>query len=315
MTWGQLRLQLSTSAPEISLDLIDAWLNSRYTSVLKKTDWQGLKVHAVIQTQAAYQSLTDTVTLTVGSTAVTGLGTAWSAGITGRNLYRPGDTVIYVATYVSGTSLTLDRPYEGTDADLTGAVYAGSAYVFMTNVYPLPANCSSIVQVTNPITGLPMASFTSQGMDASAGPRTRVANPVAWDAWDDSPETSPPVLHQIEFFPPPLMARGYSLEYLKLALGFDGQTTSGSPLPFVSDSILLNGVRADIQLHLKDFTAAKGYQALYDDELATLLLDEHANRRVKTAMKMADRFTRHRLVRAARGMRTGWRGSDPGGPN
>lgn len=315
MTWGQLRLQLQTSAPEVSLDLLDEWLNTRYEQVLEATDWIGLKAHSTIQTTAAYQSVTDTVTATVGSTAVAGLGTTWTTAITGQRFYVPGNTATYIAAYVSGASLTLDRPYEGNGSDPAGTVYAASPYVFMQNVYSLPSDCRSVVTVLDAITGLPLGSFTKDGLDRSVGPRTLVGYPQSWAEYDDSTELSPPVLHQIELYPPPLYARGFPLEYLRAALGFDGGNTSGNPLPFVSNSVLLHGVRADIQLHLKDFTAAKGYELMFQEELARLLRVEHQQRRVKTSLKMADRFTRHRLARAARGMQNAWRGGTPGGPN
>jgi hypothetical protein len=315
MTWGQLRMQLQTSAPEASLDLIDEYLNTRYTAVLDSTDWIGRKAHAMVQTQAAYQSGTDTVTLTVGSASAVGIGTTWTSAVTGQRFYRPGDTVIYTAAYVSGTSLTLDRPYEGTGYVLAGTVYALSPYVFMQHIYPLPADLDSVVTVLDPITEVPLESMTKDGLDASVGSRTTLGYPQIWAQYDDSSESTPPVLHQIEFYPPPLNARGFPLEYLRNPNRFDGSSTSLAPLPFVSDAVLLAGARADIQLHLKDFTAAKGYQALFEVELARLLRVEHQQRRVKTSLKMADRFTRHRLARAARGMASAWRGGTPGGPN
>ena len=314
MTWGQLRLQLQTSAPAVSLDLLDEWLNTRYEQVLEATDWQGLKAHATIQTVAAYQSATDTVTLTVGSNAVTGVGTAWTSAITGLQFYRPGDTVIYTASYVTATSLLLDRGYEGNGSDAPGTVYAGSAYVTMQNVYALPSDCSSIVTVLNPVSGLPMQGMTKDGLDASVGPRTTVNDPGIYAAYDDSAETNPPVLHQIEFYPPPLRARGCDLEYRRAALGFDGGNTSGSPLPFVSSTVLLAGARADIAIHMEKMGKAEGYELAFNVELARLLRVEHTQRRVKTAMKMASRFVRHRLARVDRGYGRGW-GPGQGGPN
>ena len=316
MTWGQLRLQLQTGAPGVSLDLLDEWLNTRYSSVLSATDWIGLKGHALIQAQAAYQSPSaDTVTVTVGSAAVTGIGTAWTAGITGTRFYKPGDTVIYTATYVSPTSLTLDRPYEGNGASPTGTAFPGSSYVFMQHIYPLPADCRSIVTVLDPITDFPMESFTKDGLDASAGARTLVGYPQCWAEYDDSPEASPPVLHQIELYPPPLQARGFPMEYLRVANAFTGQNTSTGPLPFIGNAVLLHGVRADIAIHEEKFTKAAGYETQFNTELNRLLLVEHTQRRVKTTMKMADRFTRHRLARAGRGSGSNWRGGTPGGPN
>lgn len=313
-TWGQLRLLLQTTAPEITLDLIDGWLNERYEAVLESTDWIGLKAHSTIQTVAAYQSTTDTVTATVGSTAIVGLGTAWTNAINGEKFYIPGDTATYLPTYVSGTSLTLDRAYEGNGSDAAGTVYANSPYVFMQNVYTLPSDCSSVVTVLDPITELPLNPFTKDGLDQSVGARTLVGYPQSWAQFDDSPETSPPQLHQIELYPPPLYARGFPLEYRRVALGFDGGNTSGVPLMFVSNSVLLHGVRSDIWLHLKDYKAAEGYEAKFQGELDRMLLVEHAQRRVKATVKMADRFTRHRMQRAARGLVSAWRGGTLGGP-
>lgn len=313
-TWGQLRFQLATSAPGVSADLLDEFLNSRYEQVLEATDWSGLEYHATIQTTAAYQSTTDTVTFTVGSATVAGVGTTWTSAITGLKMYRPGDTVIYLATYVSGTSLTLDRPYEGNGVDLPGTVYALASYVFMQNVYTLPSDVRTVTSILDPISGFPLTPFSKDNLDFSAGPRTLVQTPAGYALYDDGPETSPPVFHQVEFFPPPLYARGMLMEYVHAAAGFDGGNTSGSPLPWVSNSVLLYGCRADIQTHLKDFTAAKYYEAKFQEELRRMLLLEHSQKRQKTKIRMASRFVRHRMARAARGLNPYW-GPGAGGPN
>lgn len=309
MTWGQIRLQLQTSAPAKSLDLLDEWLNNRYKSVLEETDWQGLKAHASLQTQAAYQSAADKVSAIVGSAAVAGTGTAWTGAITGQRFYIPGTTVIYTATYVSAIALTLDRPFEGNGIDAAGVVYAASPYVFMQNVYTLPADCDSVVTLLDPVSGIPMQPFSKDGLDASAGPRTLVDYPKSYAVYDDTPEAAPPVLHQIELYPPPLYARGIPLEYLRLANVFDGSNTTTSPLPFISSSILLAGVRADIAMDDEKIPKAAGYELLFEKELARMLLVEHSQRREATALKMANRFTRHRMARAARGFQRGF------GPN
>jgi len=185
-TWGQLRFLLQTGAPDVSLDLLDGWLNTRYTTVLSATDWIGLKAHSTIQTTAAYQSVAgvDTVTFTVGSNAVTGVATGWTVAITGRRFYRPGDTALYTATYVSAVSLTLDRVYQGLGSEADGTVYAASPYVFMTNVYDLPADCRGIVTVLDAITGRPMPDFTKDQLDMATGARTLVGDPKAYAEYD-----------------------------------------------------------------------------------------------------------------------------------
>ena len=316
MTWGQLRLQLQTAAPGVSLDLIDAYLNTRYETVLEAGDWQGLKKHAPLQTSAAHQSTSDTVTLTVGSAAVAGTNTTWTAAQIAATpkLYRPGDTVIYIATWVSATALTLDRPYEGpTGTEAAGKVYAGSAYVLMQNVYPAPANCRTVVSILDPVTNYPLELMSKEELDGSAGPRTLVANPVYYAPYDDSDEASPPVVRQIELFPPPAYARALNLEYIYNPVFFDGQSTNLSPLPWVSATVLLMGCRADIAVHLGNQLQVTYYEAKFTQELNRLLLLEHAQKRVKRPMQMARRFTRHRMARAARSMNRQW-GPGQGGP-
>ena len=69
---------------------------------------------------------TTSATLVHGSTAVSGIGTSWGSSSFPAHIWftatpstapasnASGDPVVYNATWVSGTSLTLDRPYEGT---------------------------------------------------------------------------------------------------------------------------------------------------------------------------------------------------------
>jgi hypothetical protein len=324
MTWGQLRMQLQTAAPGVSLDLLDEFLNGRYEQVLEASDWQGLKYHYTIETEAAYQSSSDTVTLTVGSATVTGSGTNWTSTQLGNipRFYRPGDTVIYTATYVSSTELTLDRPYEGVSGDEPGDVYSGAPYVLMQNVYALPSDARSIVSILDPITQWPLVQMTKDQLDASAGQRTLVEQPAYYAPYDDSNESNPPVIHQVELYPPPLYAQGFVTEYIHSATAFDGGNTSGSPLPWVSNTVLLMGCRADIAAYLAGQSAnpapylaqAKYYQAQFDVELAKILRLEHWQKRAKVPMKMAPRFTRHRMARAMRGFNRVW-GIGQGGPN
>jgi hypothetical protein len=315
MTWAQLRFQLLQTAPGLPLDLFDAWLNGRYEQVLEATDWTGLKAHATIATQAAYQSSTDTATLTAGNAGVAGVGTAWTPGLVGQQFYRPGDSATYAVTAVGGaTALTLDRPYEGNGVDAAGTVYAGASYVFMQNVYALPADCSSVIEILDPATGFPLTPFSKSELDASAGPRTLVNDPASYAVYDDSPETNPPVLHQVELFPPPLHARGMALAYRRAAAGFDGTDTYASPLPWVSTSVMLYGARADLAVYQGKFVQAAAYEKKFQEELARLLLVEHAQRREKPKLRMAGRFTRHRLARAGRGLSNYW-GPGQGGPN
>jgi hypothetical protein len=326
-TYGQLRFLLQTQFSGVPVDLLDGYLNGRLEQVLEAGDWTGVKYHTTLQTQAAYQSAADTVTLQVGLATVAGQGTAWTKALVGQRFYQPGDTAVYtVIAVASAISLTLDRPYEGRGPDLPPTQYLLASYVFMQNIYTLPPDVRTVVSILDPVSGLPLQKFSKDNLDASVGPRTLINDPQSYAVYDDSNEATPPVLHQVEFYPPPLYARGFPVEYLHSGTGFDGATTNASPMPWISDSVLLEGCRADICMYLAGEAAtpaqanvhiaqADRYEKKYLTELAKLLMEEHARRRQKTALQMAPRFVRHRMTRAARGWGLTWRGGTPGGPN
>jgi hypothetical protein len=303
------------------MDLCEEWLNGRYLAVLESSEWSALRARFTLQTTAAYQSastnpVTDTVTLTVGSTAVTGSGTNWPSTYTGMRFYRQGDTAIYTATILTATTLTLDRPYEGHGIDAAGVVYAGSSYVFMRNVYALPADCRAVLEVMDADTGYPLVPHTPAELDLSAGPRTIIDYPKSWAVVEDTPQTQPPaaptaVVHQIELYPPPRLARGYSCAYTRDPNLFNGINLNTGPLPFVTQSVLLYGARADLALWQGKLPQAAAYEASFNRELKQLQLVDASQRKQDGTLRMSSRFTRHRMERAARGYYNGWGGSSP----
>jgi hypothetical protein len=301
MTWGQLRMQLQLSGPGVSLDLLDEFLQKRYEQVLSHIPWSGLEGHLTIQTLAAYQSATDTATFTVGSAAVSGAGTAFVSGQIGRKIYRVGDVEVYtILTTPATTSMTLDRPYQGNGAEAAGTVYAGAGFVIMQNVYTLSADFRTAIAILSPITNLPLNRFSKAELDMVAGPRATIGDVAAFAMYDDSSEASPPVLHQVEFYPPPMYGNGFECNYKKAVNAFNGSNTAAAPLPWVSDTVLLAGCRADVYKHLKEFTSAAAYQLDYVTELARMVRLELAERRAPAKIRMADRFTRHRIARGSR---------------
>jgi hypothetical protein len=312
MTWGELRFLLQSSAPGVGVDLLDEFLKNRYTTILSRTDWHRLQAHSTVQTVAAYQSGSGSATLTIGSTGVTGSGTAFSASHVGRTFYRQGDRATYtVATYSSATSITLDRAYEGNGSEVAATVYAGCAFVVSKYLYSLPTDCASLVDVINPSTQLPMEQHSKVDLDAVAGSRATIGDPQTWAPYDDTTESSPPVLRQIELYPPPMYARGYAIHYRKNPTAFTGANTSSSPLPWVTATVLLAGCRADINAHLKDWTAADRYELQFQAELQ-LMVRENERTQPPRRMKMDPAYTRHRSARTTRGRRT-W-GVGQGGP-
>lgn len=76
-------------------------------------------------TGATTNYVTGTVTVTNGSTAVTGSGTTFTAGMVGKAFRVAGDTKFYtVASYVSATSITINT--------YTGTTGSGKSYIINT---------------------------------------------------------------------------------------------------------------------------------------------------------------------------------------
>ncbi len=198
-------------------------------------------------------------------------------------------------------ALTLDRPYEGNGSDLAGTVKAGSAYVFMQHIYSLPSDCSSVIEIIGSVAEQPLVEFSQLGLDRSTAIRTLIGEPQAFAVYDDTPEAVPPVLHQVEFYPPPQYARGLELSYIRTNVYFDGQSTSLGPLPWISSATLLYGCKADIAIDQEKFGKAKALEGKFQEQLAADLRQEFHQRKPYTAMSMASRFTRHRMQRTNRG--------------
>jgi hypothetical protein len=293
-TWGQLRLLLQQSAAEISPDLIDGYLNTRYGDVLDRYPWKGLEVKAVLETTAAYQ--TGTVSVTQGSTAVEGTGTVLTAGMTGMKFRVSSDTAIYAFTWVDATHGTLDRNYEGS-TNLT------AGFSIFQDEYVLPATTKTVLSVVSPVMGVPLEDWTERQLLGEGfgylGQPNCPGTVTAYAVTCDTNEAAPPVNHQIQFFPPPKLAQGYPLRYQKATAGFSGANTSSAPLPFVSDNVLLCGGRADIKRKQKDYAGAELEEALYEKAILTMLKADGVRRGNATPV-LAPQWSGYRLKRVMR---------------
>jgi hypothetical protein len=186
--------------------------------------------------------------------------------------------------------------------------------VFMRNLYPLPSDCRSVEQIIDAVSGYPLTQFTENELNQTAGPRTLVDDPTCFAPIEDSPEAWGNVVHQVELYPPPKYARGYTVSYVRAAYSFNGTNLAQSPLPFISSSVLLYGVRAEIAAWRGEMAQAQAYELKASQELQRLMLIEHSQRRAKGFIKMAPRFTRHRQIRAAREWASNNWGPGAGGP-
>lgn len=127
-TYGQIRLRCSKLAAGVDLELIDGWLQDRYTEIMDELPWKRTEGETVIQSPVSYQ--VGTLTATQGSAAVVGSGTAWTAALTGLTIRIADNPEFYVFSFTDGTHGTLDRPYEGSTASIVASAIdaAGTGY-------------------------------------------------------------------------------------------------------------------------------------------------------------------------------------------
>ena len=81
MIYGQIRLRLWQLVPGVAIELVDGWLQDRYTQMLDALPWKRLEGEVVLQSPPSYQ--VGTVSVTQGSNAITGVGTDWTPFMTG----------------------------------------------------------------------------------------------------------------------------------------------------------------------------------------------------------------------------------------
>lgn len=287
MTFGEIRFFLSKLAPGVDPDLLDGWINNRYQSILDRHAWKDLEKDGTIVTVAAYQ--TGTVSVTLGSAAVVGTGTTFTAGMTGSKFKVTYRNESYIFTQTGATTGTLDRVYEGaTDATAPFAVYQDVA--LLPADYKLP-----VIQKNERIPG-EIVHWTRPQLERAAPSRVTIGEPAIYVL---APDTAAG-LHQAQLYPAPQFAASYPLVYIFAVARFGDADTGLSILPFVSIQALLESVQIDIATKAGAVTTADRF-ARSSEALILKMLVRDAQLRGQGQLRMAPQYTRHRLDRAMKG--------------
>lgn len=117
---------------------IAKWLvNEAQRDLFYAHDWPWRRKNDVLQTVAPYE--TGTVTVTLGSTTLTGSGTTFTSAMVGRKFRLTGDLDFYeISAYVSATEVTLADAY-------VNATQSGIAYSIYQDVYALATDMDRIL--------------------------------------------------------------------------------------------------------------------------------------------------------------------------
>jgi hypothetical protein len=116
-TFEQLYKRILLWAPECPVPIAQECVNTAYSRALAAHSWTGLRGESAFSIPAPYT--TGTVTVTLDSSSVVGVGTTFTSAMTGRQLIVNGSAPFYTVTFVDATHLTLDRNYSGTSETTT----------------------------------------------------------------------------------------------------------------------------------------------------------------------------------------------------
>lgn len=272
-TFGEVRFRLSKLLPGIDHDILDGWITDRYTAILEKLDWQRSEIQGVLQTVAPYE--VGTVSLTNGSSAVTGTGTTFTSAMTGRQFCVAGRSEVYEFTYVSGTTGTLDRTYEGdTNAE--------AAYSIEQAVYTMPSEA----RLVNAIIPFDMDKPLDRKSRGEVTARiAATGTPQEWALYMDTTGN----LLQVILWPTPDEVTSFRLSYAIEAATWS--SASPTRLPWVRPTAIVEGVLANSARHKDNPVAAEAHERQFEHAVADMMRSEML-RRGPATMRLPSRFTR-----------------------
>lgn len=288
MTYGDIKFRLTKAFPGVDQDLIEGWVCDRYLEILGELPWSRLNVEAILQTAAAYQ--VGTASVTQGSNAAALTGGVWAPAMSGTSFQVTGDQALYQFTYAGASAGTLDRPYEG-------ATNALASYSIFQNIYPLPADCRFLADDAFSSFQLgPLTRLTTGDMNAgnpfiatAASGSATFGTPTLWSAYMDD-GSSPPQM-QVKLYPPPSLALGIPFTYAA-EVAAPG-STSVALIPWLQPAALIEGATAKIKAHLKDYNGAQWHNATAKAALSVMRAEE-AFRQGPVVMRLDSYYTQHR---------------------
>lgn len=181
---------------QVNVALEKIWMTRRWRYFLSATSFDLTPAYT-----------TGTVTVTLSSATVTGSGTTFTSGMVGRTFRLSGSSRIYtVATYVSATSITLDRVWSETTS-------AGATYSIYRDTYTLPSGFyalaeSGVRNVTKDVALTPINAVDRRDRWAS----NRSINPATACKFSFGPRSSTGLV-QIVFEYAPLDADTIHVDY------------------------------------------------------------------------------------------------------
>lgn len=119
-TYGEVWKSLLLQCPFVPVPLAQQWVKDRYREAINRCWWGGQVAESQFIIPDAYD--TGTISTTLNSNSVTGVGTAWTSALVGRQLITGGKGPYYTVAQVSSPTLLVIEQAWG-EAALTGSAY------------------------------------------------------------------------------------------------------------------------------------------------------------------------------------------------
>ena len=237
--------------------------------------------------QSPVEYATGTLTATAGSAAIVGAGTVWTAAMTGRIIRIAEGSEYYQFTRVSDTTGTLDRVFEGETATL-------QTYQINQNVFQVRVDARILNGVTFQYGGRQLVKKSLGELNEIVPGRTAYGEPLYWAPYMDA-YTNPPV-PQVELYPIPDKVWTFVVQFTADAAAANAATPSATVLPWLRPAALIAGVSADIYTHTEKYNASDRQEKRFQTLVAQMVGTEAAAR-PPAQVRLASRYTRHRLER------------------
>ncbi len=230
-TLQQMARQIQAYCGSVPYTLAQRWIIDRYRSITENILWSFKIAPGTFYTPAMYN--TGNVIMTSGSATVTGVGTTWTASMTGMQFIIQG--FVFTFTYVSATSGTISDIWYG--ASTTGSVYQ----LIQAYITPTPTDFLAWISVIDPALGWRIRTgYTAFELDTIDPRRSATGTPtlLASRAYNSA------VVPTYELWPYSTALKQYTYLYEKRVT--DLVNPNDTPPAIIRSDILVKGALADL---------------------------------------------------------------------
>lgn len=290
LTFGEIRMQCVKRFPGVDPDVLDSLINERYRRALRRLDWQRLRVQAVLQTAAPYE--TGILTVAKGSTGLTladdltilpVVHAAWTSVMSGRAIRIAERDEYYQFTQTGALTGTLDRGYEGEDD-------ADAGYSIWQAIYVLPSDLAQLHSMRVFGSALDLDQTTQEALDEQDAARTSYGTPERYALHMD--DLSTPPRRQVELHPGPDELLSIPFWYTQDPELFGAGDTGDFLAPWLNPDEIYLGVEADVKRLAENYVGAQLAEQLRG--VSASEANQSECRRIgPQPLKMAPMYTRH----------------------